>query len=162
MSSKSTTNSRSRSRTSFLLAYFGVSITSSQLESFVSVPRQSLGMFCRQAILVVRNYRIVHRLAKHVDLGAGKFPRADLALEEQVQFGEGAAAGFGDAEVRIDDAEEADAGPEEAGEVTPGMVSVLDGTEQRMRGEEKTTYQFHAEGLSMYGVSTEQTIPTTM
>lgn len=56
---------------------------------------------------------------KDVDLGGGELPRADPAFEQQVQLGEGAAGGLGDPEVGVDDAQEADAGPEEAGVVFP-------------------------------------------
>ena len=59
-----------------------------------------------------------------IDVGGGEFARADLLLEEQVEFGEGAAAGFGQAEVRVDDAEEAGSTPEEAGVVAPVFAGV--------------------------------------
>lgn len=48
-------------------------------------------------------------LVKDVDFCRGKLARAHAALKEQVELGKGAAGGFGDAEVGVDDAEEADA-----------------------------------------------------
>lgn len=56
---------------------------------------------------------------KDVDLSAGKLPCADASFEKQIQFCKGAARGLGNTEVSVDDAEEADAGPEEAGIVFP-------------------------------------------
>lgn len=58
-------------------------------------------------------------IAENIHLGLSKLARTDALGEEEVEFGKGAAGGFGDAEVDVDDAEEADAGPEETGEVGP-------------------------------------------
>lgn len=48
-------------------------------------------------------------LVKDVDLCRGKLARTHAALKEQVELGKGAAGRLGDAEVGVDDAEEADA-----------------------------------------------------
>lgn len=61
-------------------------------------------------------------ISKHINLVLGEFPRRHAALEEQIQFGEGPAPRLRDAEVGIDDAEKADACPEEAGVVAPVKV----------------------------------------
>lgn len=58
---------------------------------------------------------------KDVDMGGGELAGADFLLEEEIEFGEGAAAGFGEAEVGVYYAEEAGAAPEEAGIVAPGL-----------------------------------------
>ena len=63
-------------------------------------------------------------IPKDIDLIFSKLPCGDAFLEQQVQFGEGAAAWFGHTEVCVDDAEEADCAPEETGVVAPvGDVS---------------------------------------
>lgn len=54
-------------------------------------------------------------------MGGGELAGADFLLEEEIEFGEGAAAGFGEAEVGVYYAEEAGAAPEEAGIVAPGL-----------------------------------------
>ena len=64
---------------------------------------------CCSAALVDGQYVFVNVLLKNVYLGLGKLPGADLLLKEKVQLCKGAASGLGDAEVRIYDAQEADA-----------------------------------------------------
>lgn len=61
-------------------------------------------------VFVSLNKAATYRRVEDVDLRAGELARADAALEEQVQLREGAAARLRDAEVSVDDAEEADAG----------------------------------------------------
>jgi hypothetical protein len=58
-------------------------------------------------------------IGEDIDVILGEFPCRDTSLEHQVQLGEGSASGFGNAEVGVDDAEEADAAPEETGVVAP-------------------------------------------
>lgn len=43
-----------------------------------------------------------------VDLGGGKFACANALFEQHAQLGKGATIGFGETEVGVDDAEEAD------------------------------------------------------
>jgi len=40
---------------------------------------------------------------KHIDSRARELARANALLEEEIEFSEGAALGFGQAEVRVDD-----------------------------------------------------------
>jgi hypothetical protein len=74
-------------------------------------------------ILVPLNLRPAHMptdlICEDINVILGKLPCRDTSLEHEVQLGEGSAAWFGDAEVGVDDAEEADAAPEEAGVVAP-------------------------------------------
>lgn len=94
---------------------------------------------------------------EHVDFGAGKLARAHAMLEEQVQLRERATRGLGDAEVRVDDAEEANAA------LRPVSVSARP-ERQRFRTQKNAVsfFQFHAVGLTMYGVRTLHTIPTML
>lgn len=52
---------------------------------------------------------IVDRLVKDIDLGGSELSSADTLLEQNAQLGKGSAIGLGQAEVGVDDAEEADA-----------------------------------------------------
>lgn len=52
---------------------------------------------------------IIDRLVEDIDLGGSKLSSADTLLEQNAQLGKGSAVGLGQAEVGIDDAEEADA-----------------------------------------------------
>lgn len=52
-----------------------------------------------------------------IDLSLGELARRHAPLEQDVEFGVGAAARLGDAEVGVDDREEACSSPEEAGVV---------------------------------------------
>jgi hypothetical protein len=61
----------------------------------------------------------IHALRKHIHLRRSKLPRTDFTLKQQIQLSESATVGLWEAEVGVSDAEEADAGPEEAGEVPP-------------------------------------------
>lgn len=70
-------------------------------------------------LLIMLNDTILNGLLEHIDLRARELPGADAALEEQIELSKGAALGFGNAVVSIDDAKEADAAPEEAGVVSP-------------------------------------------
>lgn len=54
-----------------------------------------------------------------INFSRAELARRDAFLEQDVQLGERAAAGLGEAEVGVDDAEEADDGPEEAGVILP-------------------------------------------
>lgn len=56
---------------------------------------------------------------KDVDVGGGELAGADFLLEEEIELGEGAAAGLGEAEVGVYNAEEAGAAPEEASVIAP-------------------------------------------
>lgn len=58
-------------------------------------------------------------MLEYIDFGGGELACGDALLEQQVQLGEGAALGLGQAEVGVDYAEEAGAGPEESGVVAP-------------------------------------------
>ena len=51
-----------------------------------------------------------HSLIEDIYVRAREPARADTALEEEIEFGEGAAAGLRDAEVGVDNAEEAYSG----------------------------------------------------
>lgn len=64
-----------------------------------------------------------HLIFKNIHLGARKIPRANPPLKQQIQFRKTASTGLGNPEIRIDDTEEADARPEEAGEVGPVPAS---------------------------------------
>lgn len=61
-------------------------------------------------VLVVLHDGRVNMLGKHIHLSRGKLARGHLLLKQQVELGEGAARGLGDAEVCVDEAEEARAG----------------------------------------------------
>lgn len=50
----------------------------------------------------------IHFLFKHLDFRLCEIPRADSPFKEEVEFGKGSAGWFGDAEIGVDDAEEAD------------------------------------------------------
>ena len=69
-----------------------------------------LGIRIRDGGIMVSN--AVDVVVKDIDVRGGELAGADAALEEQVELGEGAALRLGDAEVRVDDAEEADCGLE--------------------------------------------------
>jgi hypothetical protein len=51
---------------------------------------------------------IIDRLVEYIDLGGSELSSADTLLEQNTQLGKGSAIGLGQAEVGIDDAEEAD------------------------------------------------------
>ena len=68
---------------------------------------------------VILNHIALHLLAKHVDMGFGKFPRAYAFFEQHIQLCERPGPWLGDTEVSVDDTAEADAAPEETGKVTP-------------------------------------------
>lgn len=59
------------------------------------------------SIVLVQNL-FVDGFVEHVHLCGSKVSRANLLLEEHVDFSKGSAAGLGDAEVGVDDAAEAD------------------------------------------------------
>jgi hypothetical protein len=63
-----------------------------------------------QLLFIVMDDAGIDIFLEDVDVRAGEFPGANAALEEEVEFGEGAALRFGDAKVGVDDAAEADAG----------------------------------------------------
>ncbi len=58
-------------------------------------------------------------ILKNIHIRTRKLPRANPSLKEQIQLRKTPATRFRDAEVRVDNAEEADTRPEEAGEVSP-------------------------------------------
>lgn len=60
-------------------------------------------------LLVLLQDLVVDRLVKDINLGARKLARADALLEQHVELRKGPAARLGDAEVCVNDAEEADA-----------------------------------------------------
>lgn len=61
----------------------------------------------------------LNRLIKDINLGARKLARTHALLEEQIHLRKRAPLRLGNPEVRVDDTQEADAAPEEAGEVAP-------------------------------------------
>ena len=69
--------------------------------------------------LILGNHAPFNGHVKDIDIRGGELARTDVLLKEEIDLGEGAAARLGDAEVGVDDAAEADARPEEAGEVAP-------------------------------------------
>lgn len=62
---------------------------------------------------------ILDVLMVHINVSGAELARGDALLEEDVELGKGAAAGFWQAEEGVDDAEEADNSPEESGIVLP-------------------------------------------
>jgi hypothetical protein len=72
----------------------------------------SLTVLNSNRVFVLRNDALIDSLVENIDLCGGELPRADTTFEKQIEFGESAAAWFGDAEVGVDDAESAAAGPE--------------------------------------------------
>lgn len=52
---------------------------------------------------------IINRLVEDIDLGSSELASADTLLEQNTQLGKGTAIGLGEAEVGVDDAQEADA-----------------------------------------------------
>lgn len=62
---------------------------------------------------------------KDIDVRGGELAGANFHFEEQVELGEGAAARLGEAEICVDDAEEAGCGPEEACVVAPVWVMLV-------------------------------------
>lgn len=52
---------------------------------------------------------IINRLVEDIDLGRSEVASADTLLEQNTQLGKGTTIGLGEAEVGVDDAEEADA-----------------------------------------------------
>ena len=68
---------------------------------------------------VLGNHTPFNRHIKHVDVCGRELAGTNVLLKEEINLGESAAAGFGDAEVGVDDAAEADASPEKSGEVAP-------------------------------------------
>lgn len=65
-------------------------------------------MFRVDIVFVGRHDTAGDTLFKGVDLGGSEFACRDALLKEHVEFGKSAACGLGDAEVRVDNAEEAD------------------------------------------------------
>lgn len=59
------------------------------------------------SIVLVHNL-FVDGFVEHIHLCGGKVSRADLSLEKHVDFSKSSAAGLGETEVGVDDAEEAD------------------------------------------------------
>lgn len=54
-----------------------------------------------------------HFLGEDIDVGRGELSSADASFEEEIQFGKSTSGRLGDAEVRVDKAEEAWPGLEE-------------------------------------------------
>jgi len=52
---------------------------------------------------------LVDRLVEDIDLCGSELASADTLLEQDTELGKGSAIGLGEAEVSVDDAEEADA-----------------------------------------------------
>jgi hypothetical protein len=52
---------------------------------------------------------IIDRLVEDIDLGSSELASADTLLEQNTQLGKGTTIGLGEAEVGVDDAQEADA-----------------------------------------------------
>lgn len=52
---------------------------------------------------------IIDRLVEDINLGSSELASADTLLEQDTQLGKGTTIGLGEAEVGVDDAEEADA-----------------------------------------------------
>jgi len=70
-------------------------------------------------VLVVLHHSALERLIKDINLCIFELASTDSALEEKVELGKSAAAGFGNAEEGVYDAQEADASPEKTGEIAP-------------------------------------------
>lgn len=70
-------------------------------------------------------------LGEHIDLSRGKLARGHLLLKQQVELGEGAARGLGDAEVCVDEAEEARAGLSMASKTSAGGSTQAMGSVER-------------------------------
>jgi hypothetical protein len=51
---------------------------------------------------------IIDRLVEDIDLGSSELASTDTLLEQNTQLGKGTAIGLGEAEVGVDDAQEAD------------------------------------------------------
>lgn len=69
--------------------------------------------------MVVAHHLAFDSLVEDIDVRTGELSCADLTLEQKVQLGERSASGLRNTEVSVDDAEEADSSPEEAGIVAP-------------------------------------------
>ena len=63
----------------------------------------------------------VHSLIEDIDFGISKLPRAHTPLEEQIELSKRTASRLRDAEVGVNNAAEAQTGPEEAGEILPNI-----------------------------------------
>jgi hypothetical protein len=60
-------------------------------------------------LVVVVDNAFSHILVEHINRCIFEFPRADTVLKQHVKFGKGATSRLRYSEIRVDDAEEADA-----------------------------------------------------
>lgn len=112
-------------------------------------------MRSRNGVLVGADGAVVDCLVEHIDFRLRKIAGANFALKEQIQLCESATTRFWNAEVSIDDAEEAKAGPKECRVV---LRAVSDSV-RRLIWTQILTLQFQAVGLIMYGVKTLVMMP---
>ena len=98
---------------------------------------------------------ILNVFGERIDFRTGKVSSRDALFEKHIEFCERSTCWFWNSEVCVDDTQEAEASPEEAREETPIPLTLND-----------VSYALHEKmqltGLSMYGVSTEQIIPTML
>ncbi len=78
-----------------------------------------------QHILVLVDHASVHGFVEDVDLCLCEIACADLALEKKIQLREGPASGLRNAEVGVDDTQEAEPGPKEGRVVLYVQVSKM-------------------------------------
>lgn len=71
------------------------------------------------ALVLAHKSTVLYTLIKDINFRLREIPCRDPLLKEKIQLSECPACWFWDAEIRVEDAKEAEAGPEEAGEETP-------------------------------------------
>lgn len=113
-----------------------------------------------QRVLVLRHDAALDRRLECIHRRVVELARRDLALEEDVQLGEGAAAGLGDAEVGVDDAEEAYAAL--VTRLGAFLSSEEGGDGEHTQKKPAKLPQSQAPGLSMWGVNTLLMMPTML
>ena len=75
-------------------------------------------------LILIHNLLIQpHLILKNIHIRTRKFPSRHAPLKQQIQLGETPSTRFRNPEIRVNDTEEADSSPEEAGEVRPVPVT---------------------------------------
>jgi hypothetical protein len=67
----------------------------------------------RNRVLITVDRVLIHTFVEDIDMRLVELSRTDFTFEEQIELSECASFGFGNAEIGVDDAQEAKTSPEE-------------------------------------------------